>query len=106
MSLLNKLSNLLSTREKRDESVYWIHVKCNRCGEELTTRVNLNNDLSINYGAQEDGSDTTYFCRKTLMGSGDQRCFQRVEVNLTFDNHRHLINREVTGGEFIDSEPS
>ena len=106
MSFFNKLSNLFSTREKQDYSVYWIHVKCNRCGEVLSTRVNLNNDLSINYGESEDGSDTTYFCRKTLMGSGEGRCFQRVEVALTFDNHRNLINREVTGGNFVEPEES
>jgi len=104
MGLFKKLSDLFSAPEgrpeKRDEASYWVAVRCSRCGETLRTRVNLHNDLSIEYG--EGGGETTYFCRKTLIG--DKLCFQRVEVELTFDAKRQLIDRQISGGEFVDVE--
>jgi hypothetical protein len=44
-----------------------------------------------------------YFIRKTLVGSN--RCFQRVEVTLYFDERRNLVDRQISGGEFIEPEP-
>jgi hypothetical protein len=98
MSIFKKISQILSPRA--DSNVYWIYVKCNRCGENLNTRINLSNDLSINYG-DKDGDDT-YFCRKVIMGSG--KCFQRIEVEITFDKNRNVLNREIQGGQFISEE--
>jgi hypothetical protein len=75
-----------------------LQVKCNRCGEILTARVNLANDLSVEYGPS--GAPQSYSCRKVLQGNG--RCFQPVEVNLTFDANRVLQEREIRGGKFIE----
>jgi hypothetical protein len=104
MGLFKKLSGLFSAPGQRtggqDKAGYWIAVRCNRCGETLRTRVNLHNDLSIDYG--EGGGETTYFCRKVLIG--DKLCFQRVEVELTFDAQRNLVDRRITGGEFLNDE--
>ena len=60
----------------------------------------MSNDLSINYGDKE--KEDTYFCRKVIMGSG--KCFQRIEVKITFDKNRNLLNREIQGGQFISEE--
>jgi hypothetical protein len=97
MSFFTKISQLVSPHP--DANVYWVYVKCNRCGEQLRGRVNLSNDLSIHYVGK--GKDT-YFCRKVIMGSG--KCFQRVEVELTFDKNRKLINKEIQGGAFISED--
>ena len=77
----------------------WVSVKCNRCGEVIQSRINLYNDLSLEYG--EDGG-TSYICRKLLIGEG--RCFQRVEIELTFDDKRNLVNHTVTGGVFVEAD--
>lgn len=99
MSFKKILSNLFSPLTKSsDDYSYWISVRCNRCGEIIRARIDMRNDLSINYG--EGGEKSTYFCRKILIG--EQQCFQRLEVELTFDHNRRLIDRQVTGGEFID----
>ena len=47
-----------------------------------------------------DGGEVRYLCRKTMMG--DQGCFQRIEVELFFDAQRRLVDRSITGGEFVD----
>lgn len=74
---------------------YTFTVKCLRCGETIEGRVDLNNDLSVEY---EDGGDV-YYARKVLMGSG--KCFQRVETTFKFTSDRQLIERQITGGEFV-----
>jgi len=69
-------------------------VRCNRCGEAIEGHINLANDLSIN----DDNSE--YFVRKFVMGGG--RCFQQVEVELTFDSKRNLLEKQVHGGTFVE----
>jgi hypothetical protein len=100
MGLLKKLSQLFTTPPKSDQYVYWIYVKCSRCGENLKARVNLRNDLSIEYGNGE--GDTYYFTRKILIG--EKLCFQSIEVELTFDRKYQLTDRKISGGEFITEE--
>lgn len=97
MGILKKLGEVFGGGGvRRDPDAYWISVRCRRCGEVVQSRVNLANDLSPNY----EGEDGGYFCRKILIG--DQGCFQRMEVELTFDSARRLIDRQVTGGEFVE----
>jgi len=95
MSLMKKLANIFSSPPS--ESVYWIRARCNRCGEIIQARVNLNNDLSVDYA--EDGT-SRYICHKVLMGEG--HCFQRLEVDLTFDSGRRVHNRSISGGQFVE----
>jgi hypothetical protein len=97
MKLLKRLANLFSPTPSPVPE-YWIFARCNRCGEVLKTRVNLNNDLSVEY----EDKVASYFCRKIL--TGESRCFQRIEVELTFDPNRNLMNREIRGGQFISRE--
>ena len=102
MSFLKKLSNLFASSGASNDPSYWITVKCDRCGEIIRARIDLHNDLSINYGDKEE--DTTYFCRKMLMGS--QHCYQQILVELTFDAGRKLAQEEIHGGKFIEEGKS
>lgn len=90
MSFLKNLFS--STPAQPDKKYLTIQVKCNRCGEILEGRVDLENDLSLN--DEGDG----YFARKGLMGSN--LCFQQIEVELTFDTSRQLIKKNISGGTF------
>lgn len=85
-------------RDPNDPYGYWIFARCDRCAEKLATRINLQNDLSIRY----ENRDPIYFVRKILVGNTG--CFQRVEINMTFDNRRILTERQIKGGEFITRE--
>jgi hypothetical protein len=100
MTFLKKLSGFLSSSGGSDKAAYWVYARCAWCGEKLRTRVNLYNDLSLNYG--EKDSQDNYVCRKTLVGN--QHCFRRIEIKLTFNANRKLIDQEIIGGEFISAE--
>ena len=88
------LKNLFGgTPTQPEKHFYTFNVKCKRCGEIIEGRVDLDNDLSLN----DEGNG--YFARKTLMGSN--RCFQQIEVELIFDSERQLLEKTITGGEFV-----
>ena len=47
--------------------------------------------------------------KKLVSGSGvpqpkSRRCFERIEVILTFDDNRQLTERQIERGEFITAE--
>ena len=82
---------------KPEKRYHTFHVKCNRCGEVIEGRVDLDNDLSLDY----DGNSKVYFVRKGVVGNN--RCFQQIEVELKFTPARTLIEQQATGGQLIDS---
>ena len=94
MGFFKKLFGGTATRPEKHYYVF--QVKCKRCGEIIEGRVDLDNDLSLDY----EGDNTTFFVRKFLLGSG--HCFQQVEAALRFNSSRELIEREVQGGTFIE----
>lgn len=100
MSIFKKISEFFSPTGPRKAPDYssYITVRCNRCGEIIQARIDLRNDLSIDYG--ETASGNMYYCRKVLIG--EQRCYQPIEVKLTYDSRHKLIERQITGGEFVD----
>jgi len=103
MNFLKKLASLFTPPASgRAESTYNLAVQCHRCGEVIHTQINLTNDLSADY--DEDGSITTYVCRKILVGK--ERCFQQIEVRLMFNAQRELTDQQITGGKFVEGQPS
>jgi len=74
-------------------SFYTFNVICDRCGETIPGKVDLNYDLSLD----DEGG---YHVRKVLMGDG--RCFQQVEVGLKFDETKNLIEKKINGGKFVE----
>ncbi len=95
MGFLDSLKSLLSGSGGPDVSGYWVYVRCRRCGEAIRARINLQNDLSPN-------DDEGYTVTKTLVG--DRRCFERIEVTLTFDANRRLVGQEIQRGDFISAK--
>jgi len=95
---MNFLRKLFSSQPANTDRFYPITVQCLRCGEILHGQVNMGSELSTEY----DEADRTsgFFVRKVLMGK--ERCFQQVEVSLTFDANRHLTDKQITGGKFVE----
>jgi hypothetical protein len=81
--------------ESGGQDAYWIHVRCNRCGELIRTRVDLRHDLN----PRDEGG---FMTRKVLIGS--QRCFEKIEVVLHFDQAYKVSERQIDGGEFVTAE--
>ena len=96
---MNFLKKIFSTPPGLESAFYSFTVKCNRCGEVIEGRINLNNELSVEY--EPDGG-SVYYGRKVLMGSG--KCFQQIEVELKFNEPRKLLEKKVTGGQFVEQQ--
>ena len=79
---------------KPEKRYYVFQAKCNRCGEIIEGRVDLDNDLSLS----DEGDN--YIVRKGLVGAN--RCFQQIEVEMTFNSDRELIEKSMRGGTFVE----
>ena len=96
MGFLKKLfSNEPSKPQKR---YYTFNVKCNRCGEIIEGRVDLDNELSIEYEDERE----VYISRKGLIGNGENRCFQQINVELKFSSTKAVIDEQIRGGTFVE----
>ena len=100
MSFLKKIASALSPKDAEEGKALWVYVRCDKCGEAIKTRIDLSHDLTPNYS--DEGRVTDYVLRKVLIGS--QRCFEPIEVTLTFDAQRRVSSREIVGGQFIGRE--
>lgn len=92
MSIFQKLWTLFrSPANAGDQYSSYFTVQCRRCGEQITGRIDLRNELSPEY----DGGSTpsSYICRKVLIGSGQTYCFQQIEVTFRFDHNRKIIEK-------------
>lgn len=96
MGFLKKLFGNISA--KPEKHYYTFKVKCNRCGEIIEGRVDLDNDLSIEY----DDNREVYISRKGLIGSGKSHCFQQIEVTLKFSSTKAVIEEQIQGGTFVE----
>jgi hypothetical protein len=100
VGLLNKIASFLSRNTEREGRVFRTTVRCSRCGEKIPVRIDLSRELTPQYGEGEGA----YYVRKGVIGSGENRCFQRIDVYLTFDAQKRLVARDISGGEFVDNE--
>jgi len=99
MGLLVGLRKALGGGSDSSGDVHWIYARCRRCSEPLLGRIDLRNEPSL----ADDGE--TWIIRKGLIGSGQNRCYQVVEVTLTFDAAKqHVMESEAVGGELISRE--
>lgn len=85
--------SLMGEGKTAQQGGYVVYVRCQRCGEVIRTRINLNNDLS-------EDDEGHYVIHKTLVG-GTRRCYARLDMSLVFDAKRQLLSREVSGGKFV-----
>ena len=102
MGFFQKLVSLFSpSQARREGNVLWLYVRCNRCGEVIRNRVNLTSEASA--AAYDDrGRPTGYLVRKTLVGS--RRCYQPIEVTLTLDARRQVVEQAIEGGQFVTAK--
>lgn len=78
-----------------DPNAMWLYVKCKRCSTPLAVRVDLRNELSIDY--ETNG----YVLRKEMM---DNKCFMLMNAEIRFDTSRKIVEQKIDKGEFITKE--
>jgi len=76
---------------------YHFSVKGDRCGEIIQVKVNTDYELSLEI---DEAGISFYICRKVLIGNG--HCFQQIICILKFDENRHMIDKQLTDGQFVD----
>ena len=75
----------------------WIYVRCRRCSEAIQVRVDRRYDLASEM--RDPGEPgPAYTLHKDIVGT---HCFQRIAVDLAFDARLEIIERHITGGEWL-----
>lgn len=98
MSIFKRIANLFSGG-RPTERMLPIYAYSNRCREAVAGSVDLFNELSL-----QDEGDHAYYVRKVLHTSGENRCFDQVEVALWFDKNKRVAAQEVSGGRWLTEE--
>ncbi len=70
-------------------------IKCGKCGEIVSIKVFPERDLNPTY----EDSGPAYVLKKEVM---DSKCFRMISVEITYDSSRHELNREISGGSFLE----
>lgn len=97
MGLFDKLRAIFLSASASNDYLN-VTIRCKRCGEQIQTRVNLNNDLSF----EESTDSIGFFCRKGMMGTGVNHCYEKFELTVCFDEHKKVLSTEILGkGELV-----
>jgi len=92
------LARLFSRRSRQaGPAALWIYVRCRRCGETIHVRADRRYDL-VSEMRDPGESGPAYTMHKDIVGA---RCFQRIAVDLAFDGRLQIIDRGITGGDFL-----
>jgi hypothetical protein len=92
----------LFTRRPRAESLsaLWIYVACSRCGEAIRVRADRRYDL-VSEMRDPGEAGPAYTLHKDIVGS---HCFQRIAVDVAFDQRLEIIERRISGGRWLTEE--
>ena len=99
MSFLKKLASFFTGGGGGGSRSLSIYVFSNRCREPIMAEIDLVNSLS-----RDDENDNEYYTRKVLQGSGNNRCFTQVEVEIWFDRNKNVSRYDVSGGRWLTVE--
>jgi len=84
-------------KPKIERNLIPFYVKCDKCGEKITIRVNRLTDLQNLYLEQgEQGA--AYNLKKEILG---KKCPHLIRIDVNFDRAHRIISQEISGGKFI-----
>lgn len=101
MGLFDKIKEKMkrAAEKRREADFITFRVKCDKCGEEVTAKVNRRTDLQNLYlDPGEKGA--AFNLKKELLG---KKCPNLIHIDVDFDRNYNIIAKEASGGEFIDS---
>ncbi len=94
---MNFLKRLFSGGGSVPPGGMFFYIRSRRSGEIIQLRLDLN-QLTPEY---ENERVSGYYTHKTLVG---QRSFERLEAEFQFDPNKRLLEKTVSGGEFVTRE--
>lgn len=79
-------------------------IRCDQCGEEITTRVEKAHALQEQYESTEGEESeepklSGYLLQKELLG---EKCQQIIRLTMHFDAATRLLGHEIEGGELLE----
>jgi hypothetical protein len=95
---LGKLFATGTTPVDGDRGIYF-YVRTYRSKEVIRLRIDPMNDLTTDYGEDNSGKRDRFTAHKMITG---RKSFERLEADFVFDLHKKLIEKNVTGGEFVE----
>src|SRR5207249_6683153 len=78
----------------------WLYVVCGRCGEAIGVRADRRYDL-VSEMREPGESGPAYTLHKDIVGV---RCFQRIAVDVAFDQRLQITDRRIRGGRWLTEE--
>jgi hypothetical protein len=100
MNFLKRLASLFAGGGGGGSNrAYPIYVFSNRCREPIMAEIDLVNSLS-----RDEENENQFYTRKVLQGSGKNRCFTQVEVDIWFDRSKKVSRYDVNGGRWLTEE--
>ena len=81
-------------------SALWIYVACGRCGEAIRIRADRRYDL-VSEMRDSGEAGHAYTLHKDIVGA---HCFQRLTVDVEFDQRLQVIERRISGGRWLTEE--
>jgi hypothetical protein len=99
MNFLKRIADLFRPKASSERRYLSVYLLSRRCNELISGQVDLFNELSIS-----EESDAAHYARKVFHGSGRNRCFDQVEVQLWFDANKNLLRHEESGGQWLTQE--
>jgi hypothetical protein len=95
------LTRLFTQRSRAESpSAIWLYVACNRCGEAIRVRADRRYDL-VSEMRDPGEAGPAYTMHKDIVGS---RCFQRIAVDMEFDQRLQVVERRISGGRWLTEE--
>ena len=103
MGILERLSSLFAGGEKepKEPGVFYLYIRCGKCGEKVRVRVDTRHDLMRDYDRGTGDMGSGYVLRKDVM---DSKCFQIMHAEVYLDNSYRILSQDISGGEFITWE--
>ncbi len=75
-----------------------VYVQCDKCGEKIPVRLSTTAELQRREGPEAELGAGAFFVRKTIVGN---RCYQRIEATIDFDNRYNVVDSEVQHGRLL-----
>jgi hypothetical protein len=95
------LTRLLRRRPSPESPpALWLYVACSRCGEAIRVRADRRYDL-VSEMRDPGEVGPAYTLHKDIVGA---QCFQRIAVDVAFDQRLQVIERRISGGRWLTEE--